>query len=112
MQSVRNRLLRLIKVSADTGCWLWQGSVRGYGYGCITIGSRTDKSRRNAQAHRVCYEQFVGPIPDGLVLLHECDTPACINPKHLSPGTHKDNWKDMHKKGRSRTDGLIIWSKR
>jgi hypothetical protein len=111
MASIKDRLLKLIKIDTKTGCWLWQGSVRGYGYGCFTVGSRKDNSRRNVQAHRVCYEVFVGEIPKGNVLLHSCDRPACINPFHLTPGTHKDNWDDMNKKGRARTDGLINWSK-
>ncbi len=39
--------------------------------------------------------------PDGLDVLHACDMPCCINPDHLSPGTHSENMADMSRKGRA-----------
>lgn len=41
--------------------------------------------------HRVTYEMFRGPIPDGLVLDHLCRVPACCWPGHLEPVTHAVN---------------------
>ena len=37
----------------------------------------------------------------GLVVMHSCDNPSCINPAHLSVGTQGENVNDMHQKGRT-----------
>lgn len=42
-------------------------------------------------AHRVAYELFVGPIPDGMELDHVCRVRNCINPAHLEAVTHEEN---------------------
>lgn len=80
----------------ERGCWIWNGPIFKDGYGAIGI-RRTGAHR----AHRVSYSTFVGPIPDGLWVLHRCDTPACVNPEHLFIGTAKDNAADKEAKGRS-----------
>jgi hypothetical protein len=42
-------------------------------------------------AHRFAYLEFVGPIPDGLVLDHLCRNKKCVNPDHLEPVTNAEN---------------------
>ena len=86
------------KVEKTASCWLWTGSKRSKGYGAFVYksGSQTVQGR----AHRFSYELHKGPIPDGLFVLHRCDTPACVNPDHLFTGTNKDNVEDMVSKGR------------
>ncbi len=75
-------------------CWLWTLTLDKSGYGkCKDEGRMTG-------AHRVSYETFVGPIPEGLHVLHACDTPRCVNPAHLKLGTNHDNIRDRHRKGR------------
>jgi len=77
----------------NTGCFLWTGTTTG-GYGRVRRGKRTH------YAHRVAYELLVGPIPEGVCVLHRCDTPPCVNPAHLFLGTIADNNQDMVQKGR------------
>lgn len=87
-------------VEKGNDCWLWLGSKRGKGYGQIYIGIINGR-KRQTYAHRVSWEIANGQsIPDGLEVLHRCDTPLCVRPEHLFLGTQKDNLDDCLKKGR------------
>jgi len=67
------------------GCWLWTGSAGVSGYGRICLrGSLW-------QVHRIIYELFVGPVPEGLVLHHRCRNKRCCNPAHLKAVTQAEN---------------------
>lgn len=75
----------------DNGCWLWTAYVAPNGYGRLIVGSRIDGTRRCAVAHRVSFEHFVGPVPDGFELDHLCNVRRCVNPEHLQVVTHREN---------------------
>ncbi len=79
-----------------SGCWLWLGASNRQGYGVTTrvrhLGTQL--------AHRLSYEAFCGTIPSGLHVLHNCDNPPCVNPRHLRTGTDKDNVADSIARGR------------
>ncbi len=75
-------------------CQLFTGCLNSDGYGVVKVGGKTKL------AHRVAFEKAHGEIPVGLVVMHSCDTPACINPEHLSAGTQQQNVTDMIEKGR------------
>lgn len=74
----------------NTGCWLWAGAIDESGYGFMR-DERTPGISKSSKAHRLFYERYVGPIPDGLVLDHLCRTPSCVNPDHLEPVTNEEN---------------------
>lgn len=76
------------------GCWVWVGSYFTNGYGCFRLTSGSKK------AHRISYELYKGPIPEGLLVLHSCDNKGCVNPAHLSLGTHQENMDDGRIRGR------------
>lgn len=90
------------KVNKTETCWLWKAATHEFGYGLIGC---PDVAGRTLRAHRVSYELFVGPIPDGMSVLHKCDVPACVNPAHLFVGTQQDNVDDMRGKGRFKANG-------
>lgn len=82
-------------------CWLWTGSLHPKGYGGFNIGNH-----KSVRAHRFIYELLVGKIPVGMLLMHSCDNPSCVNPKHLSIGTDADNRLDSCLKGRAAHSSL------
>ena len=90
------QLIRERSVELDDGCWWWTASTDSNGYGHVKINNVLEK------AHRISYEVFNGPITDQWVL-HRCDNPTCVNPKHLFLGTNSDNMKDMYQKKRGNT---------
>lgn len=69
----------------ETPCWNWRAYVGKNGYG------KWVRSDRQASAHRVAYELFVGPIPKGMQLHHKCFNRSCVNPEHLEPVTAREN---------------------
>lgn len=81
------RLLRRRDIDPETGCWNWTGYIDASGYGQV----RMPDGPRTLGTHRVSYETFVGPIPDGLHLDHLCRNRACFNPEHLEPVTVREN---------------------
>ncbi len=93
------RLERMVSPEPNTGCWLWTGTIIHSGYGMVRD---QHPSKRNLLAHRAAYQEWVGPIPAGLHVLHRCDMPCCVNPAHLFLGTHLDNMHDMMRKKRHR----------
>ncbi len=90
-----------MRVDRSGACWVWKSSQSRGAYGSF----RRDDGVA-VGAHRHSYALRHGPIPAGLHVLHSCDNPPCVNPDHLSLGTHADNMRDMATKGRAGRFGI------
>lgn len=70
----------------ETPCWIWQRVLTDGGYGLHYAHGRNYRP-----AHRVFYEEHIGPIPEGKHLDHQCRVRACVRPDHLEPVTPVEN---------------------
>ena len=80
----------------ECGCWIWMGTQRDEkrGYGQFFMNKKRER------AHRASWLLYNGNIPENMLVLHRCDTPACVNPHHLFLGTDRDNVQDCINKKR------------
>jgi hypothetical protein len=71
------------------------------GYGMFELHDAEGKSIKTVAAHRYAWEMHRGPIPPDTCVRHVvCDTPACVNVRHMALGSKKDNSADAVRKGR------------
>jgi len=80
----------------ENGCWICTSHApNSEGYPRIGI------NKKRIYLSRYMYEKYKGEFPKGYDMCHKCDTPMCINPDHLFPGTRKDNVNDCIQKDRN-----------
>lgn len=102
---VRNRKRRSLErifhdsysINLETLCWEWTAYVHPKGYPYFGDGEKNDHVRAN----RFAYEMYLGPLPKGKKVLHECDNRRCVNPAHLWLGDSRLNMLDCIDKGRN-----------
>lgn len=71
-----------------TGCWNWiaaRDKRASTPYGKISVFDSERGKPVMRQAHIVSYETFIGPVPPGHQIDHECRNGFCICPNHLNP---------------------------
>ena len=84
----------LYKRGDEDECWPWVGALTADGYGHTITDGKTEL------AHRKAWRRKYGQSAGELHVLHKCDNPKCVNPKHLFLGTNQDNVDDKMAKGR------------
>jgi hypothetical protein len=99
------------------GCHLWLGDLRGDGYGefrarppvepdLALFDAQQPVRARRWGSHRWAWQAHHGPVPAGLVVMHECDEPLCtpvtaeVVALHLRTGTPGDNARARQARGR------------
>ena len=103
--TLKQRLRKQIeKQDKPNGCWLWTGARTAHGHGAINVSGKT------TYVHRLAYELWLGPIPEGLWVLHRCNTPTCCNPKHLYAGKSKASLEErLLRKIEKQANGCWLW---
>lgn len=82
-----------VKRLGPDDCWEWQSHKIAFGHGTFSIKGW------KYYAHRVSYYLTYGE-PGKIRVLHECNNPSCVNPRHLYKGTHSQNMKQCFIDGR------------
>ena len=95
MDITRQLEAHIITDMSDDACWLTDIAPTNRGY--VTM----QHNGRREYCHRLAWELHnAEPIPEGMYVLHACDTPGCCNPNHLRIGTAADNANDRESRGR------------
>lgn len=94
MEENCNRFFKYVEKTNK--CWNWVGAKSKFGHGRFKIKGKL------YSPHRLIWAWTVGAIPEGKLICHTCDNPACVNPSHLFLGSFSDNMKDAYSKGRMR----------
>lgn len=81
-------------------CLIYSRCLTKAGYSRVFIDGRAFYAHRLVAAHAAGLD--VQELGRKDVVMHSCDTPACVNPEHLSIASHRANMRDMVSKGRAK----------
>ena len=71
-----------------TSCVEFFGSPTPNNYARVRVGNKT------YLGHRLSFEWFKGPIPDGHIVHHDCEITLCVGPDHLFAESRSDHTRD------------------
>lgn len=94
-KAIKDRFWRKVSIKNPRECWEWLAAKNNCGYGTFKL-----TKGKSWLSHRVAYLLEFGEIPKSKYVLHSCDNPACVNPKHLYIGTQFENMRDKSLRGR------------
>jgi hypothetical protein len=95
-RTTEERFWRSVDKRSVDECWNWLASCpTNNGYGLFRVDGK------KTLTHRYSWTLHNGSIPNGMIVMHRCDNPKCVNPAHLSIGTPADNAHDRDTKNRA-----------
>lgn len=83
--SVAERVEHYSMPLTESGCIVWTGGLNPSGYAILGIKSKSKL------AHRIVFESYMGTIPNGMWIDHECGVRSCVNADHLRLATPAEN---------------------
>ena len=120
--TVESRFNKKYIVDPITGCYNWTAGQDPEGYGVIWDSA----IKNNRRAARVAVMLSGRVIPDGMMVLHQCDNKKCVNEKHITIGTNYQNQIEARDRGllkdtprkrkeliqKMTDDEFLVWSKK
>jgi hypothetical protein len=98
-----DRFWSKVDVRGENECWMWKANPGAHGYGLFHVGTKSSGGCRMYVASRVSFVIANKGRQSNLVC-HTCDTPGCVNPRHLYSGDHKQNRRDRNE----RRPGVVL----
>ena len=96
------RIMARIEIDKTTDCWHFTGAKNNVGYGMV----KKSKTEGMCTVHKAMYEiHNYCIVPDGMVVLHTCESYDCCNPAHLVTGLRKDITTHMYNQGHANAYG-------